>query len=319
VLGVWVAWKPLPEWSFGIGVEALVGRFVATTMYGACVPERFFCAPEQPEWDALTELDAAPIVAPSGNLGVKWTPHRSWRLGAAFQLPWWVRAPATVRTRLPATPAFESASQEGDSADIGFELPWALRLGVEFRPIDAVAIELDGSMEGWAIHDEIVVSPDDLALRNVVGFPDPFRVPSQSIPRNFQNSYSARLGAEFGGPVSNVTLTGRAGFSYESSAIPPEWMSVLTVDMQKLTLALGGSVGYEAWRFDVVYAHVFGLDVDVDAATAMSPQLSPVKANVSEVHAVNGGTYSARADVVGIGMKYSFDHPADEEPPKKKK
>ena len=116
-------------------MEALVGRFVATTMYGACVPERFFCAPEQPEWDALTELDAAPIVAPSGNLGVKWTPHRAWRLGAAFQLPWWVRAPATVRTRLPATPAFESAFQEGDSADVSFELPWALRLGVELRPI----------------------------------------------------------------------------------------------------------------------------------------------------------------------------------------
>ena len=37
---------------------------------------------------------------------------------------------------------------------------------------------------------------------------------------------------ETGMTDSSVTLTGRAGFSYESSAIPPEWMSVLTVDMQ---------------------------------------------------------------------------------------
>ena len=119
-----------------------------------------------------------------------------------------------------------------------------------------------------------------------------------------------RLGAEYEHELADLMWTGRLGFSYETSAIPPEYMSALTVDIDKLTIGLGGSVGIGAWRFDVGYAHVFGADVEVDPAEAKSPLLQPVKANVSEVHAVNGGTYSARAHVVGVGMRYAFDYQA---------
>ena len=117
------------------------------------------CAPEQPEWDSLAQLNAGPIFAPSGNIGVKVIPHDMVRIGAAFHAPYVIRAPGTIQVRLPKTPAFERAFQEGEDVDVAFELPWSLRLGVEVRPIDDLRVELDGSVEGWGMHDEITVSP----------------------------------------------------------------------------------------------------------------------------------------------------------------
>lgn len=315
VVGGWVAFKAHEMVHVGLGIDMLVGRFVSTTMFGACVPQRFLCAPEQPEWDALAQLSAGPIFAPSGNIGVKVIPHEMVRLGAAFHAPFVVRAPGEIRVRLPATPAFERASQEGDEADIAFELPWSVRVGVEVRPVDNLRVELDGSMEGWSIHDEIQVTPNQVALKDLVGFPSPYFVPPQQIPRNFQDSYGVRLGAEYTIPTDAIAITPRAGFSYESSAIPPEYMSVLTVDINKLTLALGLTLAVDAWKFDAVFAHVFGEDVVVEPEDARSPLLLPVEAQGPR-HYVNGGDYSARANVLGVGLSYAFDHESAGDPEK---
>ncbi len=308
IVGLWAGWAPSDEWRLGAGLQLLVGSFVTTTMFSACVPDRFFCAPEQPEWDSLTQLKAGPIVTPSGNLGVKWIPHRQWRIGAAFQLPFWVDAPAEVQSRLPSSAVFEEARQEGADASVSFELPWSARLGVQYSPWDPLVVELDGSVEGWSMHDEITVTPENVVLRNLPGFPDPLRVAQQRIERNFTESFSVRLGTELELDVSDEMVLGlRTGASYETSAIPPEYMSVLTLDVPKVTVGLGVSVGVGPWWFDAVYAHVFGFDVDVDPREARIPLLNPMAANIDEPHYVNGGTYAARANIVGIGLRYQFE------------
>ena len=140
VAGLWAAWAPNAEWRVGIGFEALIGRFVATTVLSGCLPDRFLCAYEQPSWDTLAQVVAGPIIAPSGNLGVKWIPDPRWRVGLAMQLPYWVRAPATMNVRLPATPVFERASLEGVDARVNFDLPFGLRAGVEWRPVDELNV-----------------------------------------------------------------------------------------------------------------------------------------------------------------------------------
>ncbi len=322
VIGGWVAWAPNDQWRVGLGLQLLVGRFAATTMFSACVPDRLFCAPEQPEYDSLTQLDAGPIIAPTGNIGVQWIPHRQWQVGMAFQAPTVIRSSGKTRSRLPSAAIFENASVVGEDVRVGFELPWSLRWGVQFEPMEDLFVEVDGSWEGWSIHDEISVNPEGVAIANLPGFPNPTFVPNQSIPRNFRDSLSIRAGGEYGIPIDTVTLWARGGLSYESSAIPPEYMSVLTVDLNKLTTSLGVGIEVDAWRFDMTYAHIFGFTADVDPADAKSPALHPIEANEPEPHTVNGGTYAARADVVGIGLVYSFDAgddepaPSEEEPPK---
>lgn len=305
LIGAWLGWKPSERFRVGAGLELLVGKFAATTMFSACLPDRFLCAPEQPDWDSKIRIDAGPIVAPSGVLGAKFLASPRVTLGASVHAPFFVRAPVSLRTRLPSTAVFESAYQEGDSGSIAFELPWTASLGVEVRPAEELRIELAASAQGWGMHDAISVSSTDVALRNVVGFPDPYRLPTQRIDRGFQNSVAAKLGAEYRIELSESTLTVRGGASFESSAVPPEKTTVLTVDAPKGTVAIGTSLSKGKWRFDATYAHIFLAPTDVDPRDARSPLLVPVQANAAP-HYVNGGSYDSSGDVVGIGLTYQL-------------
>lgn len=316
VLGAWVGYRPHARWRLGAGIEALTGKFAATTMFSSCVPDRFLCAPEQPEWDTLTQLSAGPIVAPSGTVGAKFLASDKVTLGASFHAPFFVRAPASIRTRLPSTSAFASAYQDGDEASVAFDLPWTASLGVELRPLDGLRVELAGTAQGWAMHDVIRVSPDGVALRGVVGLPDPFRTPDQTLVRNFQNTAAVRLGGEYAFPLGSVRFTVRAGVGYESSAVPPESMSVLTLDGNKLTTSLGTGLDVGRWRFDAVYAHVFVGGTEIAARDARLPLLVPVQAN-GVPHYVNGGSYSATSDVLGIGFAYRYGEATVAPPPKR--
>ncbi|MBI4956295.1 MAG: outer membrane protein transport protein [Myxococcales bacterium] len=309
IAGAWAAWAPVPEVRVGLGVEALVGKFVSTVMSSACIPDRFFCAQEQPSWDTEAQLAAGPIFAPSVNLGATFLPHPEVRLGLGFHLPFWVRAPGSFVARLPSTPVFETAYQEGSDVSVAFDLPWTLHLGVEWRPVERLRLELSGSVEGWSMHDSITVTPEGAALRGVVGLPDPYYIPTQVIPRGFQESGSVRLGGEYGIPIATYQLDVRGGLGFETSAIPSEYLSALTVDMNKVTLGMGVGFHVAGWRFDLTYAHIFGLDVDVDPETAQIPLLTPVNANMpARPHTINGGSYSANANILGVGLTHQFDY-----------
>jgi long-chain fatty acid transport protein len=145
----------------------------------------------------------------------------------------------------------------------------------------------------------------------VVGFPDPFYLPEKRIERHFKNAYAVRLGGEYIiGVDEDWSVILRAGIGFETSAIPPEHMSVLTVDIPKVTGSLGFGLGYRDWRFDIVGAYIGGPSVEVPPDEAQGQILNPVEANISRPHAVNGGSYSARAVVLGIGLKVNFDEVA---------
>src|SRR5439155_2564186 len=132
--------------------------------------------PEEPSWDVYSQLKTGPIFTPSGNLGVLWIPDPRWRFGAAFQLPFYVRAPAKLLTRLPATAGFENARQDGTDASVAFDVPWSARIGVETRMVDQLRAELGFAWEHWSMLDAIHVTPDNIALVDVAGFPKRFLV-----------------------------------------------------------------------------------------------------------------------------------------------
>jgi long-chain fatty acid transport protein len=309
VLGAYVAVAPVPELRLGAGFELLAGTFSSSVVFSGCVPDRFACAPEQPEWDTASELKVGPIAAPSGRFGAIWEVAKGYRVGAAFALPIFVRSGATIRTRLPATPFFERASQSGDEADVSFDLPWTLRAGVEARPVPELRVEAGFGLEKWSMHDTIDVEPSGVALKNVALFPETYYIPDVVFPRHFQDSYSGRLGAEYSIELGGYPIDLRAGLAYETSAVPAEYLSVLTIDANKFTTAIGGGLHIgEKIRLDATYAHIFAADVTVDPRDAKIPQVSPVRANPTGYpDYVNGGEYSARADVLGVGIVYRYE------------
>jgi long-chain fatty acid transport protein len=312
VPGVYAAWhEPKSKIALGAGLEMLTGYFQSSIYFSACVPERFICAPEQPEYDSFGRVRVGPIFAPSGILGAVLMPSDMLRIGASFHLPFWISAPATEDVRLPSAAAFDQASVRGNEAHVKFRLPWVLRGGVELRPTQALRLEAGGAYEAWSMHDEIEVTSKDLALENVAGFPQTYVLPPLEIERNFRDTYSLRVGGEVIFPTGSYKLGLRAGVSYEKSAVPNEYLSAASIDLDKVTLALGGSLYIGKWRFDGVIARVIGASAHVGRDEQKLTQLNPVLANPSrDPHYINAGTYQASANVLGAGIVYQFDSTA---------
>ena len=316
VIAAGAAFAPIKELRLGVTAGMLTGKFNTTVAFSGCIPERFLCAQESPSWDVLTQLDVGPIFSPYGALGAVWIPHPSWRVGVSSQLPIYVRASATLKTRLPATPIFEKAKQDGEDASVAFDLPWNVKWGLENRSIENLRVELGGAFERWSMHDSIRMTPHNISLTDVALLPKQLFIPPIALQRNFQDSASVRLGGEYGFEIKNVPLTARAGVSYESSAIPKEYLSVLTLDAGKITTALGASVKVGKLRVDFTYAHLFAFDTTVSPSEAKITQVSPVSANPAKnPDYINGGIYNQRADVIGLGIAYTFEPPPPGEAP----
>ncbi|HEY4117605.1 MAG TPA: outer membrane protein transport protein [Byssovorax sp.] len=313
-VGAGAAFAPSKEWRIGLTAGALVGTFKSQVTFSGCLPDRFFCAPEDPNWDVGGQLSVGPIVAPTGQIGVQFIPKPAWHFGAAFQLPVYIRSSATISTRLPSTPVFDRASQDGDSADVAFDLPWTLHVGIENRSVKNLRVEVGGGLEHWSMHDAITVTPTHVALDDVVGFPKHYVVPPITLERHFQDSFSVRAGGEYTLQAGGFAWDARAGLAFESSAIPNAYTSALTFDSNKITPSLGVSMhATKKLRLDLVYAHVFAFDVDVAPQDAKIPVVVPVLANPSSSpDTVNGGHYSGAADIIGLGFTYQFEPPAPE-------
>lgn len=311
--GGYIAYKPNDKIQLGAGLQMLAGKFASRVVFSASPADRLIAAPEDPQYDTLSQLTVGPILAPSGNLGVIATPERHVRLGLSGQLPFWINAPATINVRLPTAAPFDRASQRGEDARVKFRMPPILRAGVEVRPDmkDGSRLRMEATYvrEFWSLHDSIDVRPENIELVNVTGFPSPFGVAPISLPRNFKDSNSFRLGGEYSikDLIRDYWTDLRVGLQYETSAIPKEWVSPLTYDADKVTASVGGGLHIGAhWRMDAMAALVFLQGTNVDPAEARVPRVNPVKGNPTATEAINGGRYTARALVLGVGAQYRF-------------
>jgi long-chain fatty acid transport protein len=310
VTGAWFAYKPVEQFRAGIGLQMLTGFFKTTVDFTACPADNLVCAAEDPNYDAFSQLTVGPIFAPSVNGGVQWVPARIVRVGLSAQAPFVIGAPATVDIRLPTAPEFDNATRQGNKAHVSFELPPVFRLGVEVRPLAKhdLRFEVAYVREFWSVHKSIDITPENIQLYGITGFPSPFGVAGISVPRGGQDSDSVRAGGEYTfGFAKTYRFQLRWGVAYETSGIQQAYVSPLTTDSKKWSASLGGGLYIGPhWRLDGVYSHVFADDVTVAPQQAAVPQVNPVKGNPSPTHSVNGGTYKSRADVVGVGLDYVF-------------
>lgn len=313
IVGGYFAYKPIEQLRVGGGIQAMVGKFASRVVFSASPPDRLISAPEDPQYDALSQLEVGPIIAPSASFGVTAVPDKRIRLGLSAQLPFWVNAPATVRVRLPTAAPFDNAYQEGDEARVRFRLPPIVRVGAEYRPDiggdSELRLEVAYVREFWSLHDSIDIRSDNVRLHNITGFPSPFGVAPISLPRNFQDSNSVRGGFEYStNSIFKANRTDlRAGLSYETSGIPESWVSALTYDASKIIGSAGAGIHVGGhWRFDGVFALVLLDGTQVSPADAQVPRVNPVKGNPTKTEAINGGDYSARAIILGVGAQYKF-------------
>ncbi len=307
VAGAYFAYKPVEQFRIGAGLQMLAGTFKSVLYMNANPNDRLIGAPEDPSYDALAVMNVGPIFSPTGTIGMTGVPTKWLRLGLSFQLPTWINAPGKLSTRLPTAAIFANARQEGNEATISFRIPAVLRAGVEVRPNEDLRIEFDYVREFWSLHDDIMVKPTSLKLYDVTGFPSPYSIGNIQIPRNFQDSNSFRLGGEYDAKVGSFKIPLRIGAQYETSAIPTAWVSPLTFDSSKFILGFGAGIHLsDHWRLDATYARVIAESVEVSPDQAKVPRINPVAGNPTGGEAINGGTYSAYANILGLGAQYAF-------------
>lgn len=314
IAGVWAAYAPSERFSAGLGVQALTGSFASRIVLSGC-PATITCQPEDPEWDATAQLRVGPIFAPSANFGVRWSPVRFITLGLSGQLPFWINAPATLAVRLPSAAFYDGAMVRGERATVGFTLAPIVRAGVEVRPTPHDRIEAAFVFEGWALHDQISLTPlrdesqpNGIQIVNARGV-GTYDVGPTAIQRGFQHAFSVRVGYERDQTLgsSGWHFFPRVGLSYDTSATAPEYTSVLTQDANKFIISLGASVGNDRWRFDVMYLHAFTQTVLVAPEDGRISQVRAFRANDQvPSYAINGGRYDMALNLFGIGLRYRF-------------
>ena len=228
------------------------------------------------------------------------------RIGLSGQLPMQVSSDAQIKVQLPTDTAFDTAHVQGSNAHVNFTLPAVLRIGIEVRPIDRLRIEAAFVRELWIVHHSIDAIPEGISINGVTGLPPAINLPQISFPRNFSDANSYRLGGEYTLDAWGYPIDLRAGVSYDESAVPVPYVSLLSLDMNKVTVSIGGGLHVGThWRFDAVFAHFFTQTVYVAPSVAQVTRIDPLSGN-APFDPVNGGTYTAEADLIGVGLNYLF-------------
>jgi long-chain fatty acid transport protein len=298
------AWR-VNDWLWlGAGLQNMFLHFHSRVMLSAC--SQLNCAPEDPHFDSLTQVDTDSWFTPSGVIGAI-VALPEWRIGLNLQLPFWVRSSGTVHSRLPTDPFFANSAlnyskannSAEDSVSLDFNLPVQLRAGVEYRPIKKIRLELDLDYEAWSMQQNFTVKPKGVYISGVPGIGN-YYLGTMYVIRGLQDTFAVHLGLE--AEAVRHQLWVRTGWALETSATPDETASVLTPDALRNLATVG--IGFMVWkaRVDVSYAHVFYQDRNV--TNSRSLQLNPIQPALAVP--VGNGRYTIATDVVSLGLDARF-------------
>ena len=183
----------IKDWLWlGVGLQNMILHFHSRLMLSAC--SELNCAPEDPGFDSLTQVDTDSVFTPSGVIGVIFAFEKI-RAGLNVQLPFFVRSSGTVATRLPTDPFFANSEVHGSSIDVDFNLPLSIRAGFEYRPFKRLRVELDMDYEAWSMQKDFTIHPNGVYISGVPGVGN-YYLNTLHLQRGMQDTFAVHLGAE---------------------------------------------------------------------------------------------------------------------------
>jgi long-chain fatty acid transport protein len=282
--------------SLGIGLQNMIVSFHSRVALSAC--SELNCAPEDPGFDALSELRTTSGFTPSAVAGATLS-LGGIRAGLAVQLPFFVRTSGTVRSRLPTDPQFATAAQVGDEVSLDFDLPLVVRLGAVAHPRPDLAIELGVDYEAWSMQKQITIQAHDIHIEGIPGIGS-YALDTMSIVRDMRDTLSIHAGGEWQAVPHKLIV--RAGYLFETNATPDQTASVLTPDGQHNLITLGVGVPFRGMRFDLGYGHLFTSERTVTDSDSL--QLNPIQPALAVP--VGNGRYTVATDIVSVGVNGQF-------------
>lgn len=283
----------------GAGFQNVIASFrLVSVTSGYTGP---FGRPEDQDLDILTQIDLQDFFSPAGNVGM-WV-----SLGPALEAAISAQTPVLIHdddskldVRMPSHPAYDGARLSNDSVAAGFTLPAIVRVALRLV-VDPVDVELAGVWEGWSVFDEISAKPNDVNVENVSGVGS-IPVGPLTLPHNYRDTFSIRLGGDY---RASQDLSLRAGYTFETGAVPDDHYSVFLPDSDKHMLAAGLSWNLDKWSLDAGTAYYFLADREI--TDSKMRQINPTDADDELATVVGNGDYSSRYFVFGLGANYRFE------------
>ncbi|WP_168210610.1 OmpP1/FadL family transporter [Persicimonas caeni] len=283
----------------GLGVQNAFASFrlVSTTSAYTGLHGR----PEDEDLDILSKIELSDFFAPAGNIGfwVKLGPSMEAAISAQSPV-FFEDGDAELTVRMPSHPEFDNARLTNNTLAASMVLPAVARVALRYVD-DPIDIELAGVWEGWSAFKEIKATPNDIEVEGVPGIGS-IPVGPLTIPENWKDTFSVRLGGDF---KVDEALTLRAGYNFETGAVPDEYYSVFSPDSDKHTVAAGMSWAFDGWQLDAGTAYYFFSDRNID--TSNMRQINPTDAENELATVVGNGEYSSRYFVFGMGVNYMFE------------
>lgn len=257
-----------------------------------------------------TKNDSAAIFSGSSSLiptcvvGLSVSPIRVVDIGVSYRPRIDFDAPGTLDVGLSKTATDIKAQTHGNSANLKLSLAAMLRAGVAWRVTPRVRVELDGVWEQWSALKEIRIATHDINITSGVSAGN---TPLADIvfPHNMEDTLSVRLGGDV--TVVDDRFAVRAGYAYETSAVPTAYVSVDFPNWQRHVASIGASMRlWGAW-LDLAYAHHFIQTqhvTDSQVMSQVSPKLGSMPASVPSV--VGNGTYESALDVFSVSLRIPF-------------
>lgn len=202
-----------------------------------------------------------------------------------------------------------SETSEDDFVTVEATLPIIVRSGVLFRPEENLEVELSAVYEGWSVLQALHVRDVNMTIEMSDLLGDAEITDDITLPTNFQDSISLRLGWDW--DISNRWSL-RNGMLFESTGVKPAYMSPSLVDRNKYGLGVGGSWNPSPkWTFD---AGLFGAFLGKWNNTGsknrqLTVQVDPFGdegAKVVEGRAVSDGIYRSSTWVGGVSVIHHF-------------
>lgn len=282
----------------GVGIQNLASNFVLVNKISAYTG--VYGRPEDPDLDILTRITMRKMFTPSGNFGVwvKLLPVLNAAL--SVQLPAHINIKdAPFETKLPDNPFFANAEVKGDTLQGKLLFPLMVRLGLGLE-LEKFDYELAVVYENWSAFDEIQASPNDVTVEGVPGVGS-IAVAPLTVPLGYRDTFSVRNGMEL--DISSA-IQARAGYIYESSAVPDEFYSVFLADSTKHVFTLGGTYATEGWELDAGFA--YHLMPSRSISNSQMRQINPTDPTNENTTIVGNGDYSQRYMLFGAGFTKRF-------------
>jgi len=162
--------------------------------------------------------------------------------------------------------------------------PQQLVVGLGYKVSPAIQLSADFQYIGWSSYDTLAVSLDDKTLK---------ALPAQ--PRDYQNTWIARLGGEY---MYSDKLALRAGILYDRNPVKDERVDPSLPDADRIGLSCG--FGYKlsnALSVDLSYLYLRFSERTITNSVIVYSPVGDSRMN---------GTYNSDASLISLSFSYKF-------------